>query len=219
MPSLDQVLNNTSEGTVELLRNQQSGPKAYPGVPAEYTNWRDEQQAWQNSCILFNQSYHMVDLEVTGPDAYKMLNYLGIKSYKGVEVDKAKKFVPCTPEGYVTGDVILFYLAENEFNLVGRAPVIEWVEYHAQTGEWDGSVKHDERTVLRKDTTTRKYYRFSIHGPNALTVIEKATDATLPDLNCCTITNIPIAGKTARTLHLGLASPHGFDAIGPWSHG
>ncbi len=30
--------------TVDLLRNQQIGPNVYPGVPAEYTNRRDEQQ-------------------------------------------------------------------------------------------------------------------------------------------------------------------------------
>ena len=37
--------------------------------------------------------------------------------------------MPVTPDGYVIGDVILFYLEENRFNLVGRAPVIEWIEY------------------------------------------------------------------------------------------
>ena len=35
--------------------------------------------------------------------------------------------MPCTPDGYVIGDVILFYLAENQFNLVGRAPALNWV--------------------------------------------------------------------------------------------
>ena len=42
-----QDLLATVESPVELLRNSQTGPNVYPGVPAEYTNWRDEQQAWQ----------------------------------------------------------------------------------------------------------------------------------------------------------------------------
>ena len=75
--------------------------------------------------VLFNQSYHMVDLAVEGPDAFELLSHLAINSFKGFAVDKAKQFVPCTPDGYVIGDVILFYLAENKFNLVGRAPAIE----------------------------------------------------------------------------------------------
>ena len=28
------------ESPVEMLRNSQAGPNVYPGVPAEFTNWR-----------------------------------------------------------------------------------------------------------------------------------------------------------------------------------
>ena len=64
--SLEDLLA-TAPSPVELLRNSQAGPNVYPGVPAEYTNWRDEQTAWQKTCVLFNQSYHMADLAVGGP--------------------------------------------------------------------------------------------------------------------------------------------------------
>ncbi|HXZ69098.1 MAG TPA: aminomethyl transferase family protein, partial [Alphaproteobacteria bacterium] len=131
---------------VKMLRNAQTPPNVYPGVPAEYTNWRDEQWAWQHTAVLFNQSYHMADLAVEGPDALKLLNTLGINSFKGFAVDKAKQFVPVTPYGHVIGDVILFYLAENKFNLVGRAPVLNWITFHAQTGKYNVEVKLDQRT-------------------------------------------------------------------------
>ena len=81
--------------------------------------------------------------------------------------DRAKQFVPVTPDGYVIGDVILFYLDENEFNLVGRAPTIEWVEYHAATGNWNVTVERDERWAMRNDGK-RNSYRFQIQGPNAM---------------------------------------------------
>jgi glycine cleavage system aminomethyltransferase T len=132
-PSLESLLNGVGD-VVEYLRNQQAGPNVYPGVPAEYTNWRDEQRAWQQSCVLFNQSYHMAELMIEGPDALVFLNGLGINSFKGFAPDKAKQFVPCSHDGYVIGDVILFYLAENQFNMVGRAPTLNWVMFHAQTG-------------------------------------------------------------------------------------
>ena len=66
--SLEDVLQAAGD-PVRLLRNMQSGPNVYPGIPPEYTNWRDETQAWQKTCVLFNQSYHMADLLVEGPDA------------------------------------------------------------------------------------------------------------------------------------------------------
>ena len=49
----------------------------------------------------------------------------------------AKHFVPCSHSGHVIGDVICFRLAEDRFNLVGRAPTVSWVEFHAETGDYD----------------------------------------------------------------------------------
>src|SRR3974390_1697229 len=107
--SLEDLLKSV-RNPVNFLRNQQTGPNAYPGVPAEYTNWRDEQRAWQETCVLFNQSYHMADLALEGPDAIKLLTHLGVNSFQNFAVDKAKQFVPCNYDGYVIGDVIMFYL-------------------------------------------------------------------------------------------------------------
>ena len=154
-----QELLGTVECPVELLRNAQVGPNVYPGVPAEFTNWRDEQQAWQQTCVLYNQSFHMAELMVEGPDALALLTSLGVNSFATFEPGKAKQFVPCTPDGYVIGDVILFGLAENRYNLVGRAPVLNWVTYHAETAGHDVEVAFDQRTALRNDGR-RRHYRF-----------------------------------------------------------
>lgn len=115
--TLEQVIQNAGN-LVDFVRNQQVGPNVYPGVPSEFSNWRNEQWAWGHTAVLYNQSYHMVDLAVKGPDAFKMLEHLGINSFKNFQPDRAKQFVPVTPDGYVIGDVILFYLDENHFNLV-----------------------------------------------------------------------------------------------------
>ena len=203
---------------VKMLRNAQTPPNAYPGVPAEYTNWRDEQWAWQNSAVLFNQSYHMADLAVEGPDALKLLNYLGINSFKGFAVNKAKQFVPVTPYGHVIGDVILFYLAENTFNLVGRAPVLNWIMFHAATGKWNVKVELDQRTALRTDGK-RKVYRYQVQGPNAMSIIEKAIGSKPGDLKFFNMTELTIAGKKVRALRHGMAGQPGLELYGPWEDG
>src|SRR5580765_3137662 len=77
--SLESLLGEQSN-TAHFLRNQQAGPNVYPGVPAEFTNWRDEQRAWNETAVLFNQSYHMAELMVEGPGAFAFLEGLGINS-------------------------------------------------------------------------------------------------------------------------------------------
>jgi syringate O-demethylase len=216
--NLEQVLQ-AAKSPADLLRNQLTGPNAYPGVPAEYTNWRDEQRAWQEACVLFNQSYHMVDLSVEGPDAAKLLSYLGVNSFANFKVDQAKQFVPCSPDGYVIGDVILFHLGENRFNLVGRAPVINWVQFHAATGGYDVRVELDERTLRRADPTRRKSYRFQLQGPNAKKVAERATGKPAPDLKFFNMTTLAIDGKTVRALRHGMAGQPGYELFGPWEDG
>ncbi|MEZ5892958.1 MAG: hypothetical protein R3C58_07425 [Parvularculaceae bacterium] len=216
--NLEEVLKE-SGGAINRLRNSQAGPNVYPGVPPEYTNWRDEQQGWQKTCVLFNQSYHMADLAVEGPDAFKLLNYLGINTFKNFTVDKAKQFVPCTPDGYVIGDVILFYLAENKFNLVGRIPTLNWIIYQAETGKWDVKVELDERTAVRADKSRRKSYRYQIQGPNAMKLMEKALGETPPDLKFFNMTTLKIAGKRVGALRHGMAGQPGFELYGPWDDG
>ena len=212
--SLEDLLG-TVESPVEMLRNSQAGPNVYPGVPAEYTNWRDEQNAWQQTCVLFNQSYHMADLAVEGPDALKLLSDLGVNSFENFAVDKAKHFVPVTPQGYVIGDVILFHLAENSFNLVGRAPALNWVTYHAETGGYDATVELDQRWAMRTDGR-RRSYRFQVQGPNAMAVIEKALGGPPPDLKFFNMTTVPIAGKPVRALRHGMVGQPGWELFGPW---
>jgi glycine cleavage system aminomethyltransferase T len=215
--SLEDLLRSIPS-TVEMLRNAQVGPNVYPGVPAEYTNWRDEQWAWQNTCVLFNQSYHMADLAVEGPDAMALLSHLGVNTFENFAVDKAKQFVPCTPAGYVIGDVILFHLAEHEFNLVGRAPVLNWVTYHAQTGDYDVEVALDQRWALRTDGR-RRSFRFQLQGPNAMDVIARLLDRTPPELKFFNLTGVQIAGRDVRALRHGMVGQPGWELFGPWDEG
>ena len=216
--SLEDVLKQAGN-TVKYLRNMQTGPNVYPGVPPEFTNWRDEQAAWQKTCVLFNQSYHMAELLVEGPDALKLLTYLGVNSFKNFEVDKAKQFVPVNYDGYVIGDVILFYLAPNSFNLVGRIPVLNWITFHAETGKYNVRLKLDERSAARPDPFNRTNYRFQVQGPNAMKVMEKVLGETPPDLKFFNMCWMKIAGKNVRALRHGMAGQPGFELFGPYGEG
>ena len=91
--NLEQLLQ-TSGNTVEMLRNSQLGAYVYPVVPSEFSNWRDEQRAWRESAVLFDQSHHMAELTITGPDALKLMSYCTINTFSNFGPNKAKQMVP-----------------------------------------------------------------------------------------------------------------------------
>ncbi len=216
--SLEEVLQSAGSA-VKLLRNSQLGPYVYPVVPAEFTNWRDEQRAWRESCILFNQSYHMTDMYIEGPDALRLMTDLGINSFANFSVNKAKQFVACNYDGYVIGDAILLYLDQQQFNLVGRPSVHNWVQYHCETSDYDATLERDERAFVRKGPIVRKVYRYQVQGPNAAAVMERAVGKTMPNIKFFNMDVIKIAGHEVRALRHGMVGQPGWELFGPWGEG
>ena len=190
--SLEEALQ-AAESPVEMLRNSQTGPYAFPGT-AEFTNWRDEQRAWRETCVLFEQSFHMTDLYIEGPDALRLLSDFGINNFENFEVNKAKQFVACNHDGYVIGDAILFYLDEDRFNLVGRPTAHNWVHYQAETSGYDVTLERDER-LAANPAGRRKLFRYQVQGPNALELLEEVTGGPLPEIKFFNMTEFTIVGQ------------------------
>jgi vanillate/3-O-methylgallate O-demethylase len=218
--SLEDLLQ-TVGNPVELLRNSQIGAYVYPVVPPEFTNWRDEQQAWRKSCVLYDQSHHMVNLYVEGPDALKLLSDLAINSFKDFTVDKAKHVVPCSYDGYVIGDGILFHLEESSLVFVGRAPAANWIQFHGETGGYDVTMVKDDRSPSRPmgKPVTRSSYRYQLQGPNAEQLIEKLNGGPYSDIKFFNMGVIRIAGREVRALRHGMAGAPGLEIWGPYEEG
>lgn len=210
-----------ADNPVDMLRNSQIGAYVYPVVPPEFSNWRDEQQAWRKTCVLYDQSHHMADIFVEGPDALKMLSYLTINSFKDFTIDKAKQFVPCSYDGNVIGDGILFHLEENRLVFVGRNPTANWIQFHAETGGYDAAVVYDDRSPSRPmgKPVRRINYRYQIQGPNAEQLIAKLNGGIFPDIKFFNMDYITIAGRKVRALRHGMAGAPGLEIWGPYEEG
>ncbi len=72
--SLEQKLKSW-KNPVEMLRHAQTGPYIFPISP-EFSNWRDEQEAWLRTAVLFDLSKHMTDIYFEGPDLMRLLESL-----------------------------------------------------------------------------------------------------------------------------------------------
>jgi vanillate/3-O-methylgallate O-demethylase len=214
--SLQDVLDEAGS-TVDLLRNSQIGAYIYPVVPAEFTNFRRETIAWRDSAVLFDQSHHMINLFISGPDALKLLTDTGINSTANFRVDTAKQFVPVSPEGGVIGDGILFRIAEEEFIFVGRAPVGNYLRYQGEQG-YNVDIRLDDRSPSRPygKAVTRELWRFQIQGPKAWDVIEKLNGGSVEQVKFFNLAHLNVAGKQVRSLRHGMAGAPGLELWGPY---
>jgi len=216
--SLESLLKR-SGNTVELLRNSQVGAYVYPVVPSEFSNWRSEQVGWQKTAVLYDQSHHMSEVTIKGPDALKLASQLTINSFAGFTPNRAKQMVPCSYDGYVIGDGILFYLDKDELLFVGRTPTVNWIQFHAQTGGYKIETIRDERSPSnpRGKAVVRRHYRYQIQGPKAEQVLEKLNGGALPPVKFFQMDAINIKGRNVRCLRHGMAGAPGLEIWGPYA--
>lgn len=203
---------------VSMLRNSQIGAYVYPVVPTEYSNWRDEQRAWRQTAVLFDQTHHMANVYVEGPDALKMLSHLATNSFANFPVNRAKQFAPCSYDGFVIGDGILFHLEPHRLVFVGRAPAANWIQFHGETGGYEVKIEKDERSPSnpRGRAILRTCYRYQIQGPYAPQVLEKLNGGPLSEIKFFHMGVINIAGRKVRALRHGMAGAPGLELWGPY---
>jgi len=204
---------------VNLLRNNKAGIYVYPVVAAEFSNWRSEQIAWRESAVLFDQTHHMDELTVEGPDSEAFLSYVGINSFANFKENVAKHFVPVTPAGHVIGDMIIFRESEEKFVLVGRAPTANWIRFQASYGKWNVRLYHDPRSDSRPDGKAiyRTHYRFQIQGPEANKIFEKMNGGPIPEVKFFHVDWVNVGNRRVQALRHGMAGAPGLEIWGPYA--
>lgn len=183
-------------------------------VRPEYTTWRDEQRSWRESVALHDQSYHMSSLHLRGPEALQLLERLAVNSFDGFEPGRAKQFVACSPEGYVIGDAILYFLEPEHLLLVGNPQSIDWVQFNAEQG--DIEVELDPIWVLNTQKR-RSFYRYQVEGPYALELLAELNGGSLPEIGFFRSDWLEIAGCRVRAMRHSMGGVPGLELSGPWS--
>lgn len=217
MPSLSDFMK-THRNPVEMLRNSRAGMYVYPVVTPEFENWRNEQAAWRRSAVLFDQSHHMDELIVEGPQATEFLADHGVNSFANFDLNRAKHFVPVTPAGHVIGDHIIFRERDDRYVLVGRAPTSNWLMFAAAWGKWNVRLRHDPRSSSRPEgeRVLRVHYRYQIQGPDAPKIFEKMNGGPVPDIPFFHVDRINVGSRKVQALRHGMSGAPGLEIWGPY---
>jgi len=220
--SLQDLIDATSN-LADYLYNDTPGPhsRARAGltpVPAEFSNWRDEQRAWRESAILFDQSHHMPELYVKGPDALRLLNGIGVNSLANLAPGRAKQFIGCNPRGQMIGDCILYDLGGQTYELISSMPLLNWVEYQAQASGLEVAVERDNNTSDNPAGRRRKF-RFQLDGPAASEIFDDVIEGGAPEIKFFRTARVTIADVEVLVLRHGMAGHNGVEISGPYEHG
>ena len=171
------------------------------------------------SAVLFDQSHHMVEQYVQGPDTLKLFTHLGMNSFANFPVNRAKQFAPCQ----------LRRLRHRRRHPVPPRREPYGVRRPRAGGELDPVPRRDRR-LQRQDAKddrspgntkglaiNRTNYRFQIQGPNAWKVIEKLNGGPVPEVKFFHMATMNIAGRKVRTLRHGMAGAPGLEIWGPYA--
>ena len=216
--SLAQALARTGSA-VELLRNQSWPSFTFPVAP-EFTNWRDEQRAWNTTAAIMDQSHHMTQLFLDGRDLIPLLEAISPNTFGTFRPGVGKQLIAVNEGGYLIGDGILFYNSDGPEGvvLIGHHLLIDWVRFHAERAEAEGKdLRHrlEANSVMRQGPPT--FYRYQLQGPRAVQIMERLFDGPVPDLKFFHIGDFRIAGRAVKGLRHGMAGQPGFEFYGPWA--
>lgn len=204
------------ESPVEMLRSNEQVPLNLPVFPDVYTNVFEEQRSWRETCSLYDQSHHMADLIVSGPDAIDAFSDVAVNSFEDFEVGKAKQLLVCNPKGYYIGDGILSHYEEGEYRLVAPSHGPTWIKYNIERGDYDVNVEFDPNTPARDGPP--KSFRYEIMGPNTTDLLGDLTDDPLESIPFFNIREISLLGHDVYALQHTMGGKGGLELWGPWEH-
>ncbi len=202
-----------SGNVVEMLRNAPQGPYQFP-IKAEFSNWRDEQEAWRKTAVLFDQSYHMTDLRIEGPGLRQLLTDVGINSMANYGRNVAKQLVACSEDGHYIADSVLFILEDYVANVVNKPTMANWLTYQVETRGYDVELRRDDRSL--DNSRPRQGFRFEVQGPKAWEILERANGGPITGFKFFGMGEIKVAGRTVRALRHGMAGDAGLELFGPY---
>ncbi len=205
---------NASGGVLKMLRSSDLGSVIFPGIPPEFTNWRDEQSAWHKAVVMFEQSFHMTELHVKGADARAFITKFATNKLDDLVPMRAKQLVMVDPAGYLISDAIVFCESDDFLRVVGPPTASNWLQFNAEKSGMKIEITRNENMIIPRPS--RDVFRFQLQGPNALPLLREIVDGELPEIKFFHIGEFKIAGQTVRALRHGMAGRPGFEIYGPW---
>jgi aminomethyltransferase len=151
---------------------------------------------------LFDVS-HMGEIEVRGPEAIALVNYLTSNDVSKLADGQAQYSALTTTEGTVVDDLLVYRFAEDHLLLVVNAGTTtkDW--------EWINSHRLQQAAVLKN--LSSDYCQLALQGPEALGILQRLTDVQLADIKYYHFTSGDVDGVSSIISRTGYTGEDGFE--------
>jgi aminomethyltransferase len=177
-------------------------------MPVEYAGISEEHLAVRTRGGLFDVS-HMGQLEIAGPDALPVIQWLTSNDASRLSVGQAQYSALTTPAGTFVDDILVYRLADEHYMLVVNGANImkdfEWITAQASTRGGDAAVVN----------ASSRYALLALQGPVATGVLQPLTGVDLAALKYYRFESGEVAGIRATISRTGYTGEDGFEIYVP----
>ncbi len=170
-------------------------------MPVQYSGIIQEHNAVRTGVGLFDVS-HMGEIEVYGPEAEKLINYVATNNASKLKPGQAQYSALLYEHGGFVDDILVHKISDSDFFLCVNASNQEKDFEHIQAHN-----RFNAEVVYASD----RYAQLAVQGPKALETVQKLTGVNLSAIKYYWFTDGQIADAPARIARTGYTGEDGFE--------
>ena len=178
-------------------------------MPLRYGSELAEHKAVREAAGLFDLS-HMGEIELTGPEAARALDYALVGNLSGVKTGRARYTMICDGAGGVLDDLVVYRIGEDHFMVVANAANSGVVSAELRSRAEGFAVE-----VVDRSTACAL---IAVQGPRAVEVIGAVCDADLSALPYYGSVPTVVGGHDVLLARTGYTGEDGFEVYAQAPH-
>jgi glycine cleavage system T protein (aminomethyltransferase) len=178
-------------------------------MPLRYGSELAEHKAVREAAGLFDLS-HMGEIELTGPEAGRALDYALVGNLSAVKVGRARYTMICDADGGVLDDLVVYRIGEDHFLVVANASNSDVVAAELRNRAEGFTVEVTDRSL---DCAL-----IAAQGPLSAGIVGKVCDADLDALRYYASTPTRVAGHDVLLARTGYTGEDGFEVYAEAPH-
>jgi len=173
-------------------------------MPVQYSGILQEHTAVRKAVGLFDVS-HMGEIEVRGPDAEKLVNYVSTNNASKLKVGQAQYSGLLYEHGGFVDDILVHKVSDSHFFICVNASN-QWKDHeHIELAKLKGNFQAEV------DFASERYAQLAIQGPRALETLQKLTTTDLSAIKYYWFTDGEVLNHPARIARTGYTGEDGFE--------